>query len=215
MLNRVRALFQQSAKLESSATILRKNGRRGTKATTTTTVTTTPTNNAGNTNNNSNNSSNNNNNNNSNKWGQYLRTAFFIGIVGYTFGKNALDTNNPNSPINKFLYPNKQGKYALKVERLDDKLSNYKTSWIKAKDGIPSAMASAMRHLNMKRIGLQVKFTFPPIPLTSLNPLINSSLSTLFVLSSFSSSLRLTSYPYLINKSEIFLPLVNLIKKRS
>jgi hypothetical protein len=87
---------------------------------------------------------------------KWLRNGFFA-IIGLSFiARTVFNPNDPNSLINKMLYPYKKGKWILKVERLDDKIANYQTAYTASAKGIPTALIQRTRDMSLQKIGLQV-----------------------------------------------------------
>ena len=87
---------------------------------------------------------------------KWIRGGIFFLMFGYYFSKTQLSTDNPNSFLNKVLYPNRKGKWMLKVERVDDSLSNYETSFLAVEKGLPAAIKHQARRKALNDIGLQV-----------------------------------------------------------
>jgi hypothetical protein len=88
---------------------------------------------------------------------KFFRYGAFILVGGYMFSRALFDQNNPSSPLNQLIYPNKgKAKWILKVERLDDKITSYQNAYLMTAKGITSALRNQSKHIALQRLGLQV-----------------------------------------------------------
>lgn len=77
---------------------------------------------------------------------KYIRYGFLLMGASIFINNVFLDPNNPDSLINRALYPKGRGKFALKIEKWDEKIMNYRTAYNASTDGIQSAMRQRGRH---------------------------------------------------------------------
>lgn len=92
-----------------------------------------------------------------NDMAKYFRYGF-LAILGFNFVNTMVtDTNNPNSLINRALYPKGRGKYALKVEKWEDKLMNYQSSFDASTKGVKAAIGRQTRHQSLQVLGTHVR----------------------------------------------------------
>jgi hypothetical protein len=85
-----------------------------------------------------------------------LRTGFFVIGAGFVFSRVFLDPDNPDSVLNRSLYPKGRGRFVLKIEKWEDKISNYKTSYTTATDGIKSAIKSQGKYKMLQKLSREV-----------------------------------------------------------
>jgi hypothetical protein len=83
-------------------------------------------------------------------------TAFVIG-AGFIFSRVFLDPENPDSVLNRSFYPKGRERFVLKIEKWEDKkISNYKTSYTTAIDGIKSAIKSQGKYKMLHKLSREV-----------------------------------------------------------
>ena len=73
-----------------------------------------------------------------------------------------LDPNNPDSLMNRALYPKGRGKFALKIERWEEKVANYRTAFNASTEGVLPAMKKRGRHRKLQMLSSKVRAPPPP-----------------------------------------------------
>lgn len=86
-----------------------------------------------------------------------IRNGFLVIGGGMVLSRIVLDTNNPNSALSQALYPKGRGKYMLTIERMDDKVANYETSYTATTGGIRAAMSVQSRRALSQQLGSKVR----------------------------------------------------------
>lgn len=87
---------------------------------------------------------------------KWVRPAFFVLGAGFFLSRFLTDPNNPDSFVNRAMNPRGKGKYMLKVEKMDDTLAAYNSSFVGASQGARPAIQSQMRYQLSKRLGVEV-----------------------------------------------------------
>ncbi len=85
-----------------------------------------------------------------------MRTGFLVLGTGFFLSRFLTDPNNPDSLVNRAMNPRGKGKYVLKVEKMDDTIAGYNSSFIGASQGVKPALQSQSRYQLAKRIGVEV-----------------------------------------------------------
>jgi signal peptide peptidase SppA len=85
-----------------------------------------------------------------------VRNGLLLVGGGALLFRTLTDTSNPNSIINQTLYPKGRGKYALKIEKMDDKVANYEVSYATAIDGVRAAFNVQKRHHLSRQLGAKL-----------------------------------------------------------
>lgn len=88
---------------------------------------------------------------------KYIRYGFLLMGASIFINNVFLDPNNPDSFMNKALYPKGRGKFALKIEKWDEKITNYRTAYNASTEGMQSALRKRGRHRKLQMLDGQVK----------------------------------------------------------
>lgn len=92
---------------------------------------------------------------------KYMRYGFLLMGATVFINNVFLDPNNPDSLLNRALYPKGRGKFALKIERWEEKVANYRTAFNASTEGVLPAMKKRGRHRKLQM--LSSKVSEPPV----------------------------------------------------
>jgi hypothetical protein len=87
---------------------------------------------------------------------KFIRYGFLLMGASIFINNVFLDPNNPDSFLNRALYPKGRGKFALKIERWDEKVANYRTAFNASTEGITSAIRKRTRHRKLQLLDSKV-----------------------------------------------------------
>eukprot|EP00981_Chlorochromonas_danica_P012849 scaffold5486_cov282-Ochromonas_danica.AAC.2 len=87
---------------------------------------------------------------------KYIRPFFLLLGLGYVGYNLTLNTDNPESWVNRTLSGKGKTKFVLKVERLDDQIAQYKTAYVRTTLGMREALRRRARESRSRDLGLQL-----------------------------------------------------------